>query len=260
MIDYEKQAGSPLFPKVFWNRPINKKAAGSILVIGGHGQQFADTQRLHQLAKSYGAGTVKFLMPDSIKKLIGSTEEGTYLPSTRSGSLSVNGVEEAVASANDCDGVIISSDISGNAETIRFLERFLDDTKAITVSSGEVLKNLLPLREARRSLSAAILSPVQLSEWAKAEKIALFTKQADLQKELAIHRALNDISETTIISYSTQHCITSSKGKVSVTSGFEVDPIEIMASVAIFLIQHPDRFEAATSGVFSISPESESLN
>src|SRR3989344_1032892 len=95
---WHKQAkDKPLFEDLLWSRPENKARAGKLLIIGGNAHTFAAPAAAFVSAAKAGAGSVRALMPDKLKKTIGSSlAEAQFAPSTPSGSFSRKALVDAL--------------------------------------------------------------------------------------------------------------------------------------------------------------------
>lgn len=116
----------PLFPELEWSRPENKLHAGKLLVVGGNAHGFAAPASAFGYAEEAGAGTVRALLPDAVRKIVGAIlPEADYAPSTPSGSLSQKALAELLPAANWAEGVLVAGDLGRNSETAILLESFL---------------------------------------------------------------------------------------------------------------------------------------
>lgn len=70
MYDYwQKQTEKALFPEIEWSKPERKDQAGRILIIGGSQGNFRAVALAYETALRSGAGAVKVLVPDVLKRL-----------------------------------------------------------------------------------------------------------------------------------------------------------------------------------------------
>src|SRR6266404_9395259 len=127
-INWQKQASDkPLFPDVLWSRPVNKRHAGNLLIIGGHAQSFAEPPRAYTAALKAGAGHVRIVLPDKLQKTLGKGfPEAEFAPSTPIGSFSRQALDLWLDMAKWADAVLLAGGLSKNSETAILLESFVD--------------------------------------------------------------------------------------------------------------------------------------
>ena len=123
----KQTADKPLFPDLLWSRPENKRQAGKLLIVGGSVDGFAAPATAFAAATKAGIGTVRVLLPDSTKKILGkSFAEAEFTPSTPSGSFSRQALAQLLENAEWADGVLLAGDFGRNSETAVLLDSFLD--------------------------------------------------------------------------------------------------------------------------------------
>src|SRR3990172_12023595 len=96
MSKFLHQTNQPIFPKILWERPINKRAAKQLLIVGGHSMHFSATQQAYLEAIATGVGEAKVVLPDSVLKLTGSSNlpDCLFVPSNTSGSMAKAALDE----------------------------------------------------------------------------------------------------------------------------------------------------------------------
>lgn len=116
----------PLFPDIIWSRPEHKSSAGKLLIIGGNLYAFSAPAEAFAEAGKAGAGTIRAVLPDATKKIVGRMiEHIEYAPSTPSGSFSQKALAELLDLASWSDGTLLAGDIGRNSETAIVLEKFI---------------------------------------------------------------------------------------------------------------------------------------
>lgn len=252
---WHKQKDNPLFPNIFWEAPLNRNQAKKLLIIGGHAKQFSDTVGLYQHALAAGIGSAKVVLPDSLRKLIGNQPDCLFVASNPSGSIAKDTVQEILEYSNECDGVIFSSELSHNTETISLLETlFTEIAKPIFFSSNVLgmlafqpglllsgnkvlvsdMKHLIKLAN---SLDFPITIKTQSSIINKVELITKFTTEYNLGILL--------IESPIITAFEGQVCVTE-------VPNTKVGTPEILATVATFWLQHSKKFEALSSASYKV--------
>src|SRR5688572_145008 len=141
--DLAKQASEPLFPDIFWNRPLNRRAAKKLLIIGGHAKQFSQTQQCYLAAKASGIGEAKVVLPEGTRKYIKGAPDCVFVAQTKSGSFAKTAYEEIKGFIKESDGVLLAGEFSQNSETISLLEQLLTDAKKPLVISAEIIESMI---------------------------------------------------------------------------------------------------------------------
>jgi len=143
---WQKQTASkPLFPDIEWNKPERKNQAGKLLIVGGNKLGFAAVAENYQAAIDTGAGDVKVLVPDALKKTMPKTlTDILFAPTTMSGGLSKESLPELTAAASWSDGVLLIGDAGRNSETAILYEQFIpshDGMLTVTRDAIDLVKN-----------------------------------------------------------------------------------------------------------------------
>lgn len=160
----------PLFPDLLWSRPEQKSSAGKLLVIGGNLHAFAAPAEAFAQAEKAGIGTVRAILPDAAKKIVGRIMEHVeYAPSTPSGSFSQKALAELLDLSLWADGVLVAGDLGRNSETAILIENFCrkhkgqltlsKDAADYAVASPEMIK--------QRPQTLLVLSFAQLQKLAQ---------------------------------------------------------------------------------------------
>lgn len=143
---WQKQtAGTPLFPDMEWNRPEQKSQAGRLGIIGGNKLGFAGVAEAYQAASRAGAGSIRVLLPDVLKKTIPPVITDTvFAPTNLSGSLSKDALADMSAIGQWADGVLLIGDAGRSSETAIVYEQFITDYSGpltITRDAVDLVKN-----------------------------------------------------------------------------------------------------------------------
>ncbi len=145
--DYWQQQtpGKPLFPGIGWNKPERRDQAGRLGIIGGNKLGFVAVAEGYQAALETGAGHVRVLLPDVLKKTIpASITDALFAPTTPSGSLSRDAVAELAALEAWADGILLIGDTGRNSETAILYEEFISHYEGpltITRDAIDLVKN-----------------------------------------------------------------------------------------------------------------------
>ncbi len=120
---WHKQGEKPLFPDLLWARPEVKRAAGKLLVVGGHAQSFAVPAEAYAAAERAGVGALRVILPDSLEKTVSTLfPAAVFAPSNPSGGFASHALAEILAAAQWADGILLAGDTGRNSESLAMLE------------------------------------------------------------------------------------------------------------------------------------------
>ncbi len=254
---HKQTVDKPLFPDLLWSRPENKRQAGKLLIVGGNLHGFAAPAEAYQLAMQAGIGSVKVLLPDALKKVVGPIiENGEYAPSTPSGSFSQKAVDELLALSDWADGVLLAGDFGRNSETAIVIEKFLIKSGALvtlTKDAVDYVTSASPLL--KRSDTVLVLSIAQLQRLAKKLQPAHAVRfSMDL---LQMVEALHTISRTSGYGFITKHlehlfvAVNGNVSSIKLSADMPLWRVKSAAQVSVWWLQNPSKtFEALTTGIF----------
>lgn len=250
---WHKQSNKPLFPNIFWEVPLNRNQAKNLLIVGGHAKQFSETVGLYQYALAAGIGSAKVVLPDSLRKLIGNQPDCLFVASNPSGSIAKDTAQEILEYSNECDGVIFSSELSYNAETVSLLETlFTEIIKPIFFSSNILGMLLFQPNILLRGTKILVSDTKHLIKLANSIQFPITIKaQSSIINKVEILTKLT--AEYGIGILLTEHPIINAyEGQVCVTEAqnINVSQPEILALVTTFWLQHINKFEALTSAAY----------
>lgn len=254
-------ASKPLFPDVEWSKPERRDQAGRLGIIGGNKLGFVGVAESYQTALQTGAGQVKVLLPDALKRTIPTTITDTvFATSTPSGSLSQEAVNEMRALGAWSTGVLLAGDAGRNSETAIAYEQFIADYAGpltITRDAVDLVKNNAHLLvERKQTLIVASFAQTQkLFQAVYYPKILTFSMQL-----MQLVEALHKFTITYPITIVTLH-----QDKIIVAHGGEVvsqdwdSPMRIWrgetaARVATYWLWNPN--QPLESAVASLSTSS----
>lgn len=122
----KQKAEQPLYPDIEWNKPERRNQAGKLGIIGGNKSGFAGVAEAYSTARGTGAGEVRVLLPDSLRRAIPATMTDTiFAPSTPAGSLSKNALTDMNALGQWATGILLAGDASKSSETAIAYEKFI---------------------------------------------------------------------------------------------------------------------------------------
>src|SRR3954464_694344 len=115
---HKQSAEKPLYEDLHWSKPENKSTAGKLLILGGNAYGLTAPGIAFAAAQKAGIGSSHVLLPDAIRKSIGSSfEEGEFAASTPSGSFARSSLNQILENADWGDGVLLAGDFGKNSET-----------------------------------------------------------------------------------------------------------------------------------------------
>lgn len=251
---FVKQTEQPLFPKVFWEKPVNKRSAKQLLIIGGHASEFSATQMAYQEAKAAGIGEAKVVLPDSVLKLTGNRPDCMFVASTPSGSIAKAALPEIETYVQESDGLLLAGELSENAETVSVVETLARDCQKPLVFTQHAIGLLLHAPELINSKPNRLL----------AANTQTFLKLADAHKlEVRIQSGQNLLSKVDLLSnlqsalgldlvLSGPETIVASGGEVSVTGTATANAFGD-GLLSTFWLQHPNKFQALTAAAYVLA-------
>lgn len=252
-----KQGAEPAFPNIFWNRPLNRRAAKKLLIIGGHAKQFSQTQASYLAAKASGIGDATVVLPESTRKYIKAAPDCLFVAETKSGSLAKAAYPEIKGFVKESDGVLLAGEVSQNAETISVLEQLLNEVSQQMVISADLVELMLfnPSSLFAKS-NRVLLGPTQLFvKLANALDIALQMPAGGLPSKIRLVEQIAEVTKLDLILLG-HELLVHSQGRTSVTNidAFSPDLFGIArGAISTFYLQHEQKFEALTTACFVLS-------
>ncbi len=250
-----KQTDEPLFPEILWNQPVNKRAAGHILIIGGHSQQFSRVQDTYQAVTQAGAGKVTVILPKTLHKITGALPDCIFVPDTPAGSLARSAETEIRRYIAEVDTVLLPGELSQNTETIGLLETLLQEDNTPFIITDEIIRSILPTPYVIKPPHVLVATPRALSDVARTFKIPIYVASSDLQKEKRLLTALSEQLGCDIVCHSREHILVSSQNQISITPVENSDTTTLAALATVFYTQHAQKFEALTTAAWQMKSD-----
>lgn len=238
----------PLFPDVEWNKPEQKAHAGKLAIIGGNKLGFMAVSDAYTLARELGAGQLRAVLPDALKKAVPATiTDAVFIPSNVSGGFNREATGEIVAAANWADVVLLVGDMGRNSETAMACEQLLEKYTGHLVVTRDAVELLKPVAErlVNREQTTLALSFAQLQKLFQNlyyPRILSFSMQL-MQLADALHK-FTITYPVTIVTFHQGRLIVAHGGEV-VTQEFD-QPMAIWRGLtatkaACYLLWSPDR-------------------
>ena len=114
----KQEKSKPLFPDIEWAKPEQRAQRGRLGIIGGNKLGFAGVAEAYQTALSAGAGEVRVVLPDALKRSIPpAMTDVVFAPSNPSGSLARDAIHELRSLDEWSTGLLLAGDAGRNSET-----------------------------------------------------------------------------------------------------------------------------------------------
>lgn len=250
---FKQKLDQPLYSDLIWSKPENKIHAGKLLIIGGSSSGFAHTVGCFLAAQAAGAGSVKVLIPDSTKKLIGNiSEDIIYGLSNKSGGFAQGALAEFIESSDWADTVLLAGELGNNSDTTILFEKYLDKYSDSLIIAGDAFdfchsffKKLL-----RNSGVTFILDTARLQKLSIAAGMTKpVTSSISLVNLVELLHELTEKNHANIVMEFGDFIVVASQGFVSSTELKEKDKLQIKlsANASVWFMQNRTKvFEALT--------------
>ena len=258
----------PLFPKLLWSRPENKRLAGKLLVVGGNLHGFSAPAQAYSAALTAGIGEVRAVLPDAIQKVVGGFfEHAIFLPSTPSGSFARKGLSDLIDACNWADGIFLAGDFGRNSETTVVLELLLKEYKGRVTLTKDAISGFQdsPTLLLNRDKTTLVMNMQQLQKIAVASNFDKpFIFDMPVEKLADQLSELTKINQASLVVKRLKQIFVANNGGVNLTNLSE-DPdmwrVSTASYCAVWATQHPAKsYEALTCSIFSLYGEDDKLS
>lgn len=249
---------TPLFPDLLWSRPESRQARGKLAIIGGNSFGFAAVAEAYQAATQAGIGTARVLLPEAVRKVVGTMLEADFAPSTPSGSFSQRALVELLEVVEWADAVLIAGDLGRNSETAVLLEKFVVKYRGpliITKDGVDYFTNN-PKLITDRPDTTIVLSLAQMQKLATHAKFSIpITFSMDLLRLVEALHNFTAAHKLEIVVKHLDNIIVAAGGQIS-TTHLEVEEdiwrVKTAAKAAVWRIQNPSKpFNALTTAIIN---------
>jgi len=142
---HKQTSDKPLYPDIEWSKPEQRSQRGRLGIIGGNKLGFTGVAESYGTALKTGAGEVRVLLPDVLKKSIpASMTDVVYGATNPSGSLARDAIAEMKTIGDWATGVLLIGDAGRNSETAILYEDFIREyigPLIITRDAIDLVKN-----------------------------------------------------------------------------------------------------------------------
>jgi len=247
----------PLYPNIEWAKPEQRSQRGRLSIIGGNKLGFIGVAESYSDAIKTGAGEVRVLLPDVLKRSIPtSMTDVIYGATNPSGSLARESLTELKAIGEWATGVLLIGDAGRNSETSILYEDFIREYHGpltITRDAIDLVKNSSSvLVERPNTLLVASFAQLQkLFQAVYYPKVLTFSMQLTNLVE-AIHK-FTITYPVTIAVFHQDTLIVASGGEVTTTPWG--DPMKIWkgntaTSASVYWLWNPSKtLESVTASL-----------
>ncbi len=248
---FKQTLDKPLYSDLIWSKPENKSHAGKLLIIGGSTNGFAHTVGCFMAATEAGAGSVKVVIPDSTKKLIGQNSENIiYGPSTKSGGFAQGALADFIETSDWADAVLLSGELGNNSDTTILFEKFLEHYSETLIISGDAFDfcNSFFPKLLRNHGVTFILDITKLQKLSNAAGVTKpITSKTTLVNLIEILHEMTELNNANVVVEFSNFIIVASQGYVSSTKIEKASNLQIKlsANAAVWFMQNKTKvFEA----------------
>lgn len=218
---HQQTKSKPLYPDIEWSKPEQRSQRGRLVIIGGNKLGFTSVAENYSVALENGAGEVRVLLPDILKKAIPAVmTDVVFGASNPSGGLARDALGDMVTAANWATGVLLIGDAGRNSETAVLYEEFARNytgTLTITRDAIDLFKNS-PQTLVDRPETLLVLSFAQLQKLFQSvyyPKVLTFSMQLTNLVE-ALHKFTTTYPISIAVLFK-DNLLTSSSGEVTST-------------------------------------------
>ena len=190
---HQQTTEAPLFPDIEWQKPEQRSRRGRLGIVGGNKLGFAGIAESYQTALTAGAGEVRVLLPDCLRKSIPSSmTDVVFGDCNQSGGLSRDALDELRALGNWSTTVLLAGDAGRSSETALVYSDFIREYTGplvITRDAIDLVRNDSDAL-ANRSETTLVLSFAQLQKLFQSvyyPKVLTFSMQL-MQLVEAVHK------------------------------------------------------------------------
>ena len=251
----------PAFPDILWSRPESKQTSGKVLIVGGNAHGFIDVGLSYQAAVKAGAGTVRVLLPDALRKTVGgSLENCEFAPSTPSGSFGKSALNELLIHAAWADCVLLAGEFGRNSETAIVLEEFVQKYSGLLVVTRDALDYFFN----HSSLLLDRADTCLVGSTAQIHKLAInthypraITTTLDLVQLADIMHDFGPLHKAHIITHQLGTTLVAAENKISTTktgTNEDIWRVPTAAAAAVYWMQTPQKpFESMTTSLADVN-------
>lgn len=247
----------PLFDDLMWSRPENRLHAGKLLIVSGNAAGFAIAGQAYAAANAAGAGTVRVLLPELLRKSVPKEMqfELEFAPSVAHGSFAKKSLSELLMHAHWADAVLLPGGIGRNSETSVVIDQFVQKHPGLLVIAEDALDIFIPapktLFDRTDTIVVADFSQLQKMWHRLVGGDSVITFDAPLQVFAQQLAELTTRYTAGVVTLHQGSLVVALSGRVSVTPSTEqIWRVDIASKAAVWTMQNPTKyFEALTTSI-----------
>lgn len=252
-----KQTSKALYEDLIWSKPENKNQAGKLLIIGGNLYSFSAPSEAYRIAEKEGAGTIRLILPESLKKTLQKIlPESEFAPTNPSGSFSKKSLSTLIDNSLWADTVLFAGDMGKNSETAIAIESYLKKYQGNVVLAKDSVDLVVSAIDCylERRKTTLVVNLSQLQKITKAARSDLLFKYSQSNDEIASNLAeLTKKYSFCIVTFHNNKLWCALNGHVSSTeTKYSNDSwiIKISSKIAVWQMQNLDKiFESTTTAL-----------
>ncbi|MEX2014561.1 MAG: hypothetical protein WD885_01335 [Candidatus Saccharimonadales bacterium] len=241
-MSWQKQTNEkPLFPDLLWSRPENKKHAGKLLIIGGQASEFQNISSTYSFAHEAGAGTIRILMPGSLRKITENIQGAEFAPSNKSGGFAKTALAQFFDLSEWTDFILLAGDFGKNSETTVILDGFLLRNSAPIIISQNALESIgIEFAQLVQMPLTLVIDRTIFQKIGKAVGTHVpITSLTTYENMGEIIQNISARSKAGFVIMDEEHVWTAIKGEMVSTKSKPIDINALSAYCAVWLMQNP---------------------
>ncbi|HEX5797919.1 MAG TPA: hypothetical protein VFX79_01060 [Candidatus Saccharimonadales bacterium] len=250
---WQKQTqDSPLFPDLLWSRPENKKYAGRLLIIGGKASEFQNISSAYSFAHEAGAGSIKILTPESLRKITENIQGAEFAPSNKSGGFAKTALAQFFDLGEWADHILLAGDFGKNSETTVILDGFLlKNSKPVTISQNALGSIGITFEQLIKMPLTLVIDRMVFQKIGKAvgthvpiTSLTTYENMGDIIQNISAR------SNASFVIMDEEHIWTAVKGELISTKSKPVDINALSSYCTVWQMQNPGKpLEALSTAV-----------
>lgn len=253
-MNWYKQSEKPLFEDLLWSRPENKRYAGKLLIIGGQTGEFAQVAKAYEAASKTGAGGLRILLPESLRKVAQMIPEVEFAPANKSGSFAKTALAQWFDASEWSDHVLLAGDLGKNSETTTIIDGFLlRGNRPVTLNLNSISSTGIVWGQlAKLSRATLVINRNLLQKLGTASGLTVPVQSTTPNDRLAeIIHEISQGNQANLVIQDEDMIWAAIGGDIVSTKAKSIDNTALSAACAVWLMQNPNKpLEALATACF----------